>query len=412
MRPIRRAALTYIVFFSAVGAAWPYLPVYYDDLGLDLGEIGLVAALSAATQLVAAPTWGGLTDRFPHTRLTLPAAALTAAVGAVMLARATDLLTVVPGALVLSFGLAGIGPVLDARVLDLLGADKIRYGQLRAWGSLAFVVVALLVGVGLDSAGMGALFVVYVPLLIATALISLSLPRGRSTAGGSVLRGAWAFVVAPGMRLFLFGSLLVWSLLAAVTGFYSIQVTALGAPPATIGIVWAFGAIVEVPIMFGFPRLAARFGTERLIVAGAAAFALRAGIAALAREPLLLVLVAPLEGAGFALSYVGGVGYVAQRARPGLAATAQGVYSATSGLASIIGAAAGGFVAGAITIPGMFAVSAGLGVLATGVVAVAVLGPVMRTSPPIPVPAAPPTGGPLALEESDGAGVAPVGRGD
>lgn len=384
MRPIWRAALTYVAFFSAVGAAWPYLPVYYRDLGLDLGAIGLIAALSAGTQLIAAPVWGGLTDRYPRTRLTLPAAALTAAAGAVALARAEDLLTVVPGAFVLSFGLAGIGPVLDARVLDLLGADKIRYGQLRAWGSLAFVIVALLVGVLLDSAGIGALFVVYVPLLVITGAISLSLPRGRSTAGGGIVRGAWAFVVAPGMRLFLFGSLLVWSLLAAVTGFYSIQITALGAPPATVGFAWAFGAIVEVPIMFGFPRLAARFGTERLIVVGSVAFALRAAIAALAQDPVLLVLVAPLEGVGFALSFVGGVGYVAHRARPGLAATAQGVYSATSGLASIVGAAIGGFVAAAITIPGMFAVSAALGIVATGVVAAAVL-----TQPAIPVGRAP-----------------------
>lgn len=55
MPPIWRAASTYIVYFVAVGAAFPYLPVHYRALGLDLGTIGLLAALSAATQLVAAP---------------------------------------------------------------------------------------------------------------------------------------------------------------------------------------------------------------------------------------------------------------------------------------------------------------------------------------------------------------------
>jgi PPP family 3-phenylpropionic acid transporter len=374
MAPIRRAALTYVVYFAAVGAAWPYLPIYYRQLGLDLATIGLLAALSAATQLVAAPIWGGLTDRYPRTRLTLPAAALVGAAGALVLARADGLPTVVFGALVVSFGLAGIGPVLDARVLDLLGSDRHRYGQLRAWGSLSFVVVTLFVGIALDGPGVAALFIAYVPLLVLTAVVSATLPRGRSTAGGSVLRGAWAFVVAPGMRLFLFASLLVWGLLAAVTAFYSIQVAALGGAPALVGFVWAFGAIVEVPIMFGFPRLADRFGAERLMVAGAAAFAVRAAIAAVARDPVLLVLAAPLEGTGFALSFVGGVGYVGRRARPGLAATAQGVYSGTSGLAAIVGNALGGFLADALTIPGMFAACAALGVAATVVLAVAVLG--------------------------------------
>src|SRR5450759_3746414 len=58
MPPIWRAASTYIVYFVAVGAAFPYLPVHYHALGLDLGTIGLLAPLSAATQVVAAPAWG------------------------------------------------------------------------------------------------------------------------------------------------------------------------------------------------------------------------------------------------------------------------------------------------------------------------------------------------------------------
>ncbi len=59
MPPIWRAAGTYIVYFVAVGASFPYLPVHYRALGLDLDTIGFLAALSAATQLVAAPAGGG-----------------------------------------------------------------------------------------------------------------------------------------------------------------------------------------------------------------------------------------------------------------------------------------------------------------------------------------------------------------
>src|SRR5450759_2013849 len=82
MPPIWRAASTYIVYFVAVGAAFPYLPVHYRALGLNLGTIGLLAALSAATQLVAAPAWGAIADQFGRSRLTLPAASIVAASGA------------------------------------------------------------------------------------------------------------------------------------------------------------------------------------------------------------------------------------------------------------------------------------------------------------------------------------------
>lgn len=387
MRPISRAVLTYIAYFSAIGAAFPYLPVYYRGLGLDLGVIGLIAGLSAATQLVAAPAWGGLTDRFSRSRLTLPAAALVATGGALGLANARDLAAVAPSALVLAFGLAGIGPVLDARALDILGADKIRYGQLRAWGSVAFVVVAGLVGVLLDARGVGSLFLVYVPALVLTALVGATLPRSGAMRGASVLRGAWAFVMAPGMRLFLFGALLVWALVNAVSAFYSIQIVALGAPPTTVGLAWAIGATVEVPIMLLFPRLAVRFGTERLLVVGAAAFAIRAAAAAVATDPVALVLIAPVEGVGFAFFFVGGVTFVAHRAPANLAATAQGVYTAVSGLAAIVGAGLGGLVAGAAGIPAMFATCAAAGIAATLVVAFAAIArPVIEIARPTPRP--------------------------
>ena len=65
---MRRVTLAYVVYFAAIGAGFPYLPVYYRSLGLDLGAVGAVTAVQAATQLVMAPVWGGLADAFPRTR--------------------------------------------------------------------------------------------------------------------------------------------------------------------------------------------------------------------------------------------------------------------------------------------------------------------------------------------------------
>ena len=68
-----RILLAYLIYFAAIGAAFPYLPVFYRDIGLGLEQIGILTALQAAIQLLLAPVWGGLADRFPQTRLTLPA---------------------------------------------------------------------------------------------------------------------------------------------------------------------------------------------------------------------------------------------------------------------------------------------------------------------------------------------------
>lgn len=392
---MRRLPLAYIVYFSAVGAAFPYLPVFYRDLGLDFNAIGVVAALQAATQLVMAPIWGGLADRFPHSRLTLPAAALFACAGAIILLTATDLLGAVLGAVIggviLFAGLAGIGPVLDARTLELLGSDRSRYGQARAWGSAAFVVSATVVGIVLDREGPRSIFAVYVPALLLTALVTAFLPRRGTSRSASITRGARSVLATPGLALFLGGVFLVWTALSGLNAFYSIQVVALGGGATLVGLAWAIGAVVEVPIMFGFARLGTRFGNERIVILGAFTFALRALLAALARDPAALVAISVLEGFSFACFFVGGVTYIARLAPANLAGTAQGLFAATAGLATIVGSSLGGVVADWLTIPGLFAVAAGLHLVAAGVIAFAIRrGPGPRLAPAAAIPGGPP----------------------
>ena len=222
----RRILLAYLVYYAAIGAAFPYLPVFYRDIGLDLAEIGALTAVQAAVQLLLAPVWGGLADRFPRTRVTLPLAAVVATVGATILFLAVGFAAVVAGSLILYGGLSGIGPTLDARTLETLGpAKRSRFGEVRAFGSLAFVLSTVAVGFLLDAEGARSLFWAYMPFLVVTAVVTATIPRrGGTTRSVSLLRGAGEFLSTKGVALFLVGFTVVWASLAAVTAFYSIQI--------------------------------------------------------------------------------------------------------------------------------------------------------------------------------------------
>ena len=320
--------------------------------------------------------------------MTLPAAALFAAVGAAILVTATDLLGAIVGGVILFAGLAGTGPVLDARSLEILGADRERYGQVRAWGSVSFVVSATAVGILLDRLGPRSIFAIYLPALLLTAAVTATLPRRGNTRSASILRGARELFGAPGIALFLGGVFLVWTSLSGLNAFYSIQITALGGGATLVGIAWAVGAVVEVPIMFSFGRLSRRFGTERLLILGTFTFAIRAAASALAQDPIALVAVSVLEGFSFACFFVGGVTYIAGLAPAGLAGTAQGMFAATAGLATIVGSGVGGVLAGWLGIPGLFGVMAVAHLGAAVVITFAIRrGPRART--PVPVPTSP-----------------------
>jgi MFS transporter, PPP family, 3-phenylpropionic acid transporter len=369
-----RVTFAYVAYFSGIGASFPYLPVFFLSLGLSLDAVGAIAALQAATQLLAAPVWGGLADRFPRSRLTHPAAPLLAAAGAAILVVAGGLEGALVGAVVLAAGIAGTGPVLDARVLELLGPERGRFGSFRAWGSAAFVVSATLVGIALDRLGARAMFAIYLPALLLTTAAIVSLPARPATRSVSILRGASSIVGAPRMGLFLGGVFLVLVSLTAVNAFYSIRIVTLGGGDALVGLTWAIGAMVEVPVMLGFSRLARRFGTGRLIVVGALALALRAGGAAATGDPIALLAIQTLEGFGFACFLVGGVTYLAGRAPAGLAATAQGLFAAVAGLATVVGSALGGLAAERFGISGLFALGAVVGLVSAGVIAIALRG--------------------------------------
>jgi PPP family 3-phenylpropionic acid transporter len=378
----RRILLAYLVYFSAIGASFPYLPVFYRDLGLRLEEIGLLTAIQAATQLALAPVWGGLMDRFPRSGLTLPLAAVVATVGGFLLFLAADFGSVLAGSVLLFAGLAGIGPTLDARTLETLGSGgRHRYGQVRAFGSLAFVITTLLVGLLLDSRGARTLFWVYLPCLIGTVMVTATIRRRGTNRSVSLFRGAGNILAAPGMLLFFAGFTVVWTALAASNAFYSIQIVALGGGAALVGFGWAFGALIEVPLMYVFPRLGSRFGTERLLVFGAVVLAVRSLLAALADNAMALIVIAPLEGLGFACVFVGGVTVLAARVSSSLGGTAQGLFSASAGLATIAGSAAGGAIAGAVGIAGNFAAWALVGLIGAAILGYAVLGERSRIGP-------------------------------
>jgi PPP family 3-phenylpropionic acid transporter len=369
------ARLAYVALFVAVGASAPFLPVYYNSLGIDVRLIPILAALMAGAGLFGSPLWGVASDRFPHSRLILPAAALVAALSAaaVWLVGWPALVLFV---IVLGLGLSGTGPILDARAVDAFGSDRARYGRLRMWGSASFIVASIGVGILVQRTAPGSLFLVYVPALLATAAIGLALrPRGQVHVGAPLRRlGAIGTVVRnPVLGPFLLAVLISWAASYAINSYLSIYLEQIGAPASLIGIAWAVGACVEVPLMLLFPILSRRFGIERLILVGALALVARAFLVATLKDPVLVTATMALHGVAFALLTVGSVAFVAGHTARGTAATAQGVLTATSySLATVIGPTAAGIAASFVELPVVFAIAG-----VTSVVGVAALARVL-----------------------------------
>ena len=374
--PRLAAILCYVAAFGAVGAWYPYLAVFYQDRGLDLGLIGLMTALGAAAGLVSAPIWGAIADRFAGSPLVIPVAALVTAAGAAGLALADSVAALAATLVISAVAFAGIAPTLDARALETVGSDRNRYGRLRAWGSAAFIVVVAFTGALVERAGITSMFVVYVAALLVLAVVALPL-RGDASAPRLPRLDAIGVVLRhPPLVRFLPAVLLVWSASMAINWYFSIHLIELGAPGELVGSSWAIGALVEIPIMAAYPWLASRVGGERLLVIGAAVFALRAVVLTMVSDPLLAAATMALHGVAFALVLVGGVTFVSRHAPEATSATAQGILSATVfSVAMIIGPGVGSWVADQFGVPALFTLAWTTSIVAIPVIWLAVRRP-------------------------------------
>ena len=222
------------------------------------------------------------------------------------------------------------------------------------------------------------MFLLYAPLLAATGLAAWALlrlpeePRGRGGRRGLALRRVAGMALTglspatilgvlrqPRLRVFFLAVTVIWTSHAALQGFVSLRVVALGGDATIVAATWSLGALVEVPLMLAFPGLARRLGPERLIVVGGFAFGLRALLTALVPSAELVVAAAAFGGVGFAFVYLGTVSWVAGSVRREVQATAQGIFSGTSvSIGAIGGSIVGGAIGGGLGLPALFAIAA------------------------------------------------------
>jgi PPP family 3-phenylpropionic acid transporter len=377
---VYRAIGTYIIAYSAVAAWAPYLSAYYNrGLGIPLGLVGLLMALTSTVSLVGSPLWGTLHDRNPQSGLLLPVAATIAAAGALgmLILGASPLLPV--AAAIFALGISGMFPMMDVRVLEMVSADRTRYARVRVWGSISFIVLAPLIGMLTATHGLQALFWVMIPALLAGGLAVTTLPgRDHEVRATSMRRAPMTVLRHRPIAICLIGSFLAWAAVSSQNAFFTIYLIQLGASTDMAGSAWSIAALLEVPAMFFFPALARRFGVERLIVLGAVLLVVRQTANVVFAEPVVLMGFSLIQGIGYSFVLIGSVTFMSHQAPRGTAATAQGIFNAVAGsMAVIAGAGIGGQLAGLLTIRGLYVVSACLGASAVIVIAAAVL-PVAR----------------------------------
>lgn len=322
-------AAGYFAYFGAVGVFQPYWPPYLQHLGFSAAAIGVLMAVFSGVRVVGPVGAAWLADHLPDRRPLLVVAPLLAAATVVALSRAESWWAAALGLAAFSLCFNGIMPVYDAHTLDRLGDERHRYGRLRLWGSIGFVVASYLVGLAVARYGTAAVPWALLALVLLTAAFALVLPPVAHRSHSPTSTGTFlAALKRPAVIAFLLVCFLQLTSFGAYYSFYTLYLQHWGYDAATIGLYWAWGVVAEIVVFVFGPQLVRRFRLATLLQVALAGTAVRwALVAAFPEQPVVMFAAQTLHLAGFGLFHAVTVLLAPRLLPPGSEARAQALVS-------------------------------------------------------------------------------------
>ena len=255
----------YFLYFGVMGMYLPYFNLYLYHIKLSGFQIGVLSALRSVLLVLFPVLWGILADRLQARRAIYVSCNITSAMVWSLYLCTTRFEWLV--IITLGYGVF-FSPVisfLEAFTMDVLGKEKLRYGQTRAWGSIAFIAVVILVGRMIDTYPVG----IILPLIMIGGLIqsvvSLGVPSVRTIQLQRLSSGAGPFMSRKSI-FFLICAFLMLLSHGAYYGFFSIHLEKLGFGKTFIGISWAVASAAEIIVMIYSGRIFKRFSLETVMV--------------------------------------------------------------------------------------------------------------------------------------------------
>ncbi len=225
---------------------------------------------------------------------------------------------------------AAILPLGEALALQATRAQRLSYGRVRLWGSIAFIVAAIGAGRALQASGPEIVLPLLLLALGLTVASCLALPD-RPRAPRGLPLGLARLLRQPGLVAFVLAAGLIQASHVVYYGFATLHWRAAGHGEAVIGWLWAEGVLAEV-VLFAFAGAVLRRLPPLPLLAVAGGLAtLRWAATALSSDLVVLLAAQALHAASFGAAHLATVHYLRDQTPPALHASAQGFYAAIGG---------------------------------------------------------------------------------
>jgi PPP family 3-phenylpropionic acid transporter len=344
--PYWRLSGFYFFYFAFVGAMAPYWGLYLRSLAFDAFQIGVLMSLLQVMRIFAPNIWGHIADRTGRRVAIVQTAAGVSLVSFIGVFLGTGFWWMFAVMSFISFFWSASLPLVEATTLSHLRDRTDRYGLIRLWGSVGFILVVIALGVVLDHWPIRVLLWVIMGLLVGIVLFARFIPEAEVAQLEVEHVSLKGVLKRPQVIALLVAAMLMAAAHGPYYTFFTIHLVDAGYSKTAAGWLWALGVICEVGVFMVMPRVLKRIRPETVLLTTLLAATVRFMLIGWCVRNLPLLLVAQLLHAlTFAAYHASAIGLVHRYFRGRNQARGQALYNS---LAFGVGGSIGSLYSGAV----------------------------------------------------------------
>jgi len=299
----------YFIYFGVMGIFLPYFNLYCFHIGFSGFQIGVLSALRTIAIVLFALFWGAIADRFQIRKpIYILCNFISTAIWAFFIFT-TDFWPMFVITIFYGIFYAPIISFLEAFTIDVLGKEKESYGLLRAWGSLAFITVVIILGKIIDLYSIKIIIILIFAGSLALAFISTKIPDTITLKKRPYAFSAKVLLKRP-VLVFLFCAFLMLASHGAYYAFFSIHLANMGYGSTFIGISWALASFAEILVMIKSDVIFKRYSMENVMGFSFIVATLRWLILFFATSPAIILLSQTLHAVTYGSFHVASILYI------------------------------------------------------------------------------------------------------
>jgi len=327
----------YFLYFGVLGIFLPFFNLYCYHLGFSGLRIGILSAVRSVAMVIFPLIWGALADRLNARRPIYILCNFLCALIWMLYLFTVDFWPML--AITVFYGIfyAPLISFLEAFTMDLLGKEKKSYGRIRAWGSISFIAVVLVLGKVIDLYSVEIIVVLILAGLLMLSTISTRIPDIQIAEKKRLTPGAKS-LAAKRVLVFLFCGFLMQVSHGAYYGFFSIHLENLGYASTFIGLAWAVASTAEILVMIRSDQIFKRFSLEAVLIFSFMVAALRWFILFWVQSASAILLTQVLHAITYGAFHMASILYIDRLAPDKAKTLGQAVNNAVSyGLGLMVG---------------------------------------------------------------------------